>query len=212
RDIDNAQLDQPLSFRQITDVEFTPDGRRLVATSITGVWAAWDTESWQLIHGPVTDDPVFDFAFSPDGSVVATLARDGTLTLRDTSDYSPLLPPIQAHDATRFGGEAIRLSADGDLLFSNGAEGVHMWDAATLEPIGIVFPHDKGYAGELAPDAEVLMTYIDDRIVLWNVDVDAWPTIACQAVGRNMTLAEWEEYAPAGQEYQVTCPQWSANA
>ncbi len=44
--------------------------------------------------------------------------------------------------------------------------------------------------------------------VVWNLDLERWPEIACQAAGRNLTIAEWEQYGAAGEPYIATCPQW----
>jgi hypothetical protein len=49
--------------------------------------------------------------------------------------------------------------------------------------------------------------------VIWDLDVDSWPQIACRAVGRNMTIEEWEQHGPKSvdEPYNATCPQWPAN-
>lgn len=44
--------------------------------------------------------------------------------------------------------------------------------------------------------------------VYWNLDDDSWYDVACQAAGRNMTRAEWEQFGPRDAEYRATCPQY----
>jgi hypothetical protein len=45
--------------------------------------------------------------------------------------------------------------------------------------------------------------------ILWDVDLADWEAMACRIAGRNLTMAEWNQYLP-GQAYRVTCPQWPA--
>ena len=47
-----------------------------------------------------------------------------------------------------------------------------------------------------------------ESILIWNLSTDEWYDVACRAVGRNMTRAEWDEIGPRDEEYQVTCPQF----
>jgi hypothetical protein len=55
-----------------------------------------------------------------------------------------------------------------------------------------------------------LFTSVGDEVLIWNLDVEAWPEIACQAAGRNLTRQEWDRFGPPDEPYQATCPQWPA--
>jgi hypothetical protein len=89
--------------------------------------------------------------------------------------------------------------------------GATLWDLETLTPIGDPFPHVTDYREpSLAADAKLLATTTGTEAVIWNVDVESWPDIACRAAGRNMTADEWEELGPQDEPYRATCPQWPA--
>lgn len=190
-----------------SDVEFSPDGRRMVVATIGGAWGVWDTATWKLT-GPieVDSDPIMDLDYSDDGRIVATITLYGELTTRDADDLSITTGRVAAHRSARSGGKAVSFSADGRFIVTDGDDGAKLWDAVTLEQIGSVFPHEAPLqSAELAPDADLLMTIIGDDVVLWNVDVDSWFDIGCRAVARSMTQAEWDQFGPAGQPYEATC-------
>jgi hypothetical protein len=42
----------------------------------------------------------------------------------------------------------------------------------------------------VAPDTGIVGTATEVHVLLWDFDLDAWPDIACQAAGRNMTSEE----------------------
>ena len=196
----------------VIDVEFTPDGTRMLATTPGGHWGIWDTETWDLVEGIHSDNNAgSDVSFSPDGALVAVLQVNGTLSVRPADDLSTVLRSVSAHEGIRFNGEAVAWTADGRYLMTDGDLGAKFWDAQTLEVIGGVFPHVATIqSAELAPLGERLVTQVGDEVLVWNVDFDSWVDIACAAVGRNMTSAEWERFGPEGLGYQTTCPQWPA--
>jgi hypothetical protein len=77
----------------------------------------------------------------------------------------------------------------------------------TLTPIGGRFPHDLAWAATMASQTNQLATVVDGALVVWNIDLDSWPDLACRAAGRNLTRAEWEQFGPAG-AYHATCDRW----
>ncbi len=52
------------------------------------------------------------------------------------------------------------------------------------------------------------VTAVGDEILIWNLNTSGWSDIACRAAGRNMTLAEWEQFGPQDEPYNPTCEQW----
>ena len=75
------------------------------------------------------------------------------------------------------------------------------------------FPNEPGaFPGAQTGEVPQLVTMVDDWIHIWNLDVDSWPDIACEAAGRNMTEAEWDQFGPRGESYQATCPQYGDRA
>ena len=61
----------------------------------------------------------------------------------------------------------------------------------------ILSPDDKHLAS--------LSPYLNERIHLWSLDMDAWKARACQIASRNLTQAEWGQYL-GNEPYQLTCP------
>ena len=66
---------------------FSPDGRRIVTTSVTGDGHLWDAETYVEIATLRGHRGALGMAtFSPDGSLVATVSVEGTARLWDASD------------------------------------------------------------------------------------------------------------------------------
>ena len=83
-----------------------------------------------------------------------------------------------------------------------------LWDVALEERVGE--PFSLGQFFSLSGDGRsVLITGTGDATI-WTIDPDLWESEACQAAGRNLTLAEWEEFLPPGEPDGVTCSQWPA--
>jgi WD40 repeat protein len=74
-----AQLARPSGWVQ--KLEFSPDGRRLGAAIFAGVpdsvVSLWDVPTWQPGAQIRPGDVVLDFAFSPDGALLATVHGQG---------------------------------------------------------------------------------------------------------------------------------------
>jgi WD40 repeat protein/tRNA A-37 threonylcarbamoyl transferase component Bud32/energy-coupling factor transporter ATP-binding protein EcfA2 len=64
-----AKLDDLVRFRRwIWTVDFSPDGKRFVATTEGGRAIVWDTSTWKPIRSPLSAEGVARFAYySPDG-------------------------------------------------------------------------------------------------------------------------------------------------
>jgi hypothetical protein len=69
--------------------------------------------------------------FSPDGTRLATVCRDGTARLWHPRTGQPASPPI----ALQTSGEAVRFTADGRAFLVRDHDGFRFWDTATAEPV-----------------------------------------------------------------------------
>jgi WD40 repeat protein len=49
------------------------------------------------------------------------------------------------------------------------------------------------------------------NVVLWDVNVDSWSSIACQRANRNLTLEEWQQFF-GDEPYRLTCPDLPSGA
>ncbi|MGH9260924.1 MAG: WD40 repeat domain-containing protein, partial [Acidimicrobiales bacterium] len=85
-----------LGSSTFTHVTFSPDGRRLVATSVSGgAWAFDLTEedpTPRLLPDTLGDVAVA--AFSPDGRLAVTGSQTGTVQFRDPRTFAPLSAPV----------------------------------------------------------------------------------------------------------------------
>jgi DNA-binding SARP family transcriptional activator/WD40 repeat protein len=189
--------------------KFSPDGQRLVYPTESEYVAVYDTATWNLLE---LLDPSIGFthlAFTPDGIHAITLSSRG-LELRDATDLrTVLLGPVP--DVGDPGlGRGLAITTDGRYLKTSSLTGAQLWDPTTLEPIGEPFPHDlDAWAATLAAETNQLATVVDGATVIWNIDLDEWPELACLAAGRNLTREEWEKFGPRG-DYHATCDRWPA--
>ena len=100
-------------------------------------------------------------------------------------------------------------SGNGRLLLSTLDGSARIWDITSGQLIGSSFPNDIGVVANGAEGETLqLVTGVGNHILLWNLDLDTWPEIACRASGRNMTKAEWDTFGPNKTSYRATCPQY----
>ncbi|MCK4830456.1 hypothetical protein KA005_82830, partial [bacterium] len=181
------QVGEPLSgdYSWNSVLEFSPDGQTILSSG--DFIQLWNLETGQLREfDSIYLGEITAATFKPDGSWIAS-----------------------AHCLENdFGGSCV-------------TTGIFLWDVETRELIGtfieriseihwLAFSPDgkKLFSsgcgpGEFQGSCEV------GEIRSWDVDEESWIERACQIVGRNLTLDEWEQNF-SDISYHVTCPQWSA--
>jgi WD40 repeat protein len=106
-------------------VDFDPDGPRVVLSGPDGIAEIWDVETGErlaVLAGP--SGGVKDLAFSPDGSRVATASVDGLVRLFDAETGAPQLSLRASGCAV----EGVAFSPDGTKLASTSpCDGVRIW-------------------------------------------------------------------------------------
>jgi WD40 repeat protein len=202
-------LEEPGGYA--TAVSFTPDGTALAVAGGDGELHIYDTSTWDRLEpdGLAGDENIGSVAYHPDGSRLITVETTGDLVIRDSSTFEPTArlagsgQPLVADAGTFFFDDS------GRYLLTSGDGSAILWDLETEELVGVPFPNDPDFriGGR---DGWELLTAVGDSLQLWNLDLEAWPNIACQAAGRNLTLAEWEQFGPKDEPYRATCPQWPA--
>jgi DNA-binding SARP family transcriptional activator len=87
-------------------------------------------------------------------------------------------------------------------------QGVRFWDIPSGHALG---PSVPGNVGWLHTGSEVTQVR-SGRAHVWTVDTSTWPDIACEVVGSNLTIDEWEEHVPDGEPYHATCAAYPAGS
>jgi WD40 repeat protein len=160
-------------------VAISPDARLLA------VGAGQTTSLWSLQNGRPGSLALATFplqglvlAFNPDGSLLATGASDGVVTIVGTATGSALVA-FRAHDRGRTWGQdspvtGLAFRRDGRTLLSAGDDGaVKAWDARSGKPRGRPLRgHEGGIAAlALGPDDRTLASGgVDERIAVWDLE------------------------------------------
>jgi WD40 repeat protein len=113
--------------------------------------------------------PVWNLAFSRDGSRIATASGDGTATTWDV-DSGRQIPPVFRHDGSVYG---VSFSPDGKRLATSDERGnVRVWDIGADRPPRDFIGHAKPVRSvSFSPDGKQLATGSVDRTArIWAVD------------------------------------------
>jgi WD40 repeat protein len=157
----------------------SPDARRIATASAAavegdgahrvtgdvGIWEATTGRRLRTLRGHA--DRVHAAAFSPDGSLLATAAADGTVVLWDAARGEPV-DRLAGH---RGPVQACAFSPDGSLLATAGDDQtVRLWDPATGEPGLVLTGHIREVLScAFDPGGRWLAsTGIDQTIRLWD--------------------------------------------
>ena len=159
-----------LSKGYIAGIQYSPDGKFLAVASGIGIWL-YDVTVHQeasLITAAAGTSYVDYLAFSPDGRILASGNRDGTITLHDriTGAQKTLIGHNREYIT------CIAFSPDGKILVSSNREGtIRLWDAIT-GAAKYTRMHDTGRHNlSFTPDSDtVVVVSSDDKISQWNSD------------------------------------------
>jgi WD40 repeat protein len=172
---------------------FSPNGRTLAVNRGDAV-ALWDVPRSHLLgvlsghHGQVEG-----FAFSPDGTMLATAGDDDTIVLSDVARRTTV--GVLTGHADRV--NAVAFSPDGTMLASGSHDDtVRLWDIAHRAEIGALTMH-TGIVTDVAfaPDGTLASVSPDDlTVVLAPTDVNSWRAHLCDAVGSDLNAAELQRF------------------
>jgi WD40 repeat protein len=163
----------------VSDLNFRPDGRALVALDDDGALHCWETDAWREIGPPFTADArdlggklVGPVAFHPsEGGTLVVFDRAGRGRFWDVGRRRPagptLTPPTEA--AVR---GVVFIEGGRRLVTSGGEASLRWWDVATGRPADQ--PPQAGGDGisalALSPDGRTLIAGGDDgRVVRWEM-------------------------------------------
>jgi WD40 repeat protein len=127
----------------------------------------WDVTSGKVIKKLAGHKgPVYNAAYSPDGSFIATVSDDGTARLWDAASCE-LLKVIDVGGGRVLGGA---FSSDGSRLVTVSRDSIaRIWDMQTGGLIHELFGHEGGVVGAaFSPDDTLVATVGDDYTRVWD--------------------------------------------
>ena len=168
-----------------------------------------DARTLEVVSRVAHDDVLQGNLVSVPGTdQVVSVGRQGRIVRADMATGE--IVRSLSRDSSSLGGLAV--SVDGSTVAAlHPFDGtVALFDLATLEPIGLPIPtYATNQAGPNFLADGSLLVESPGNVSRWELDVEQWQVLACDAAGRNLTVEEWQLYL-GDEPYRATCPQWPA--
>lgn len=153
------------------DLDISPDGSRLAATSYYGPTWIWEAESGELLHTLAGTDAGGQLEFSPDGKLLATGSYGAGAMARiwDVETGQELMT-LSGHED---GVNNLAFSPDGNYLATTGADNiVNIWDVRSGLLVTTIDSQieDGNGAIDFSPDGNRLAISGIRIIEIWNAD------------------------------------------
>jgi WD40 repeat protein len=154
----------------VPDATYSPDGRKILATSVDGPLYYWDLESQQEILRIELPFRAREVAFTPNGDSALVTFWDGNVILFDLTSGAEIMRlggddnPLRHQDIV----DAVAISPDGTKALT-GAQvdpPLIMWDLTTGEPI-MELPSDMVFAVAFSPNGKTVLSAGFD-LILWD--------------------------------------------
>jgi WD40 repeat protein len=207
--------------RWISEIAFSPDGRRLVATGREGIIHLEDLErpgaGAEVLRGH--EGMIWSVVFSPDGTRLASGGDDRTVRLWDLAVPGAPSSVLGRHDDAVL---RVRFSPDGKYLASSSKDtSIRLWDLSSPgTPPALLHGHESAvWALAFSPDSKILASGAEaNGVLLWDLThpvntapIEQLADLVCEKVWRNLTIEEWREFVSEDMPYERTCPDLPAH-
>ena len=202
-----AELSAGAGLNASDVLAFSPDGKLLAASLLTGGVRVFDPSSGRVVR--TLADPGNDtvsLAFAPRATLLAAGTQEGTVELWDPVTGKRLAQPLLA-DSSAIAD--VTFDASGRRFAIAGSQDgtVKVWFTASLEQEGPRLAADANgtAAAAFEPNGDGLLAV--DNIggaFTWPMSLTTWEQRACSLAGRNLTRAEWAQFV-AGPRYASVC-------
>jgi WD40 repeat protein len=178
---------------QITALSYSPDGAYLgVGTADIN-----DAKIFEAATGKIarslqghTGNPL-SIAYSSDGTRLVTSGRDFTAKIWDAASGKEQIT-LRGHTSTV---TSARFSPDGTLIATSSRDGtIRLWDAHTGAEKLTLDLDGGAHNVEFTPDGENLITWDQEGIKVFTLNVDSLIQIARTRLARSWTLEECQKY------------------
>lgn len=180
----------------VLGLAFSPDGRLLALGLGDAGTQLLDSRTLRVV-GALRRRGSFDrwVRFSPDGRLLAVTSEKGYTQLWDVATRRPSGPPLAGHEG---GVLTAEFAPDGRVLATTAIDGTTiLWDVASRRSLGTLPGSFSWTTARFTSDGRWLFVLRDTgEAERWEVGPDAWSRHACRVAGRDLTRAEWDEFAP----------------
>jgi len=150
-------------------------------------------------------DTAYSLAFNREGSILAVGTSDGTIRRWNIPSFESIDPPLHGHSKSV---RRLLFPNDDTLISVSNDSTVLKWDLTQPddEPVVLTNP-SVPQSAELSPDSHwvALGQAYGGKIQIGSVDPENLVDLVCLQVERNLTQAEWDQFA-GDRLYQRTCP------